>query len=134
MGEDSPAEPSKGHVDRVIERLLLHDRATMMDWTQSRETTLADHIDHVFAMSGVEDHAGPKGTRCSSNYILDFLGKLTLEGEPVWMQLCSSCEFLNKLTAPSRKIEGKLLGKPSCFDMFAPVAILRASRCSAESH
>jgi len=58
MGEDSPAEPSEGHVDRVIERLLLHDRATMMDWTQSRETTLADHIDHVFAMSGVEDHAG----------------------------------------------------------------------------
>ena len=54
---DSP-EPGEGHVDRVIARLLVHDRATMMDWTQSRETTLADHIDHVFAMSGVEDHAG----------------------------------------------------------------------------
>ena len=82
MGEDSPAEPSEGHVDRVIERLLLHDRATMMDWTQSRETTLADHIDHVFAMSGVEDHAGLEGTRCSSNYILDFWENLLRKVNP----------------------------------------------------
>eukprot|EP00438_Fugacium_kawagutii_P031592 Skav220178 [mRNA] locus=scaffold1271:222155:252662:+ [translate_table: standard] len=53
VDQDAPS-----YVDRVTARLLASDMASLMDWTHARETTVAEHIDHVFSMAALEDTTG----------------------------------------------------------------------------